>query len=221
MLKLVLCQHPDLCNSAQRLRGDGCPAEVQSYEGGFLLHQQPPQVPKRQQSWRVLDGPHRAPSIRVKLKSNMAASQREPTETRRASGQPVEGEVRQVTEVRQVQLFQTTQCWPHLEADYDCSHFYDTIKKIKIFFKFLVWIVQIVYCPSPPTCCLCSSLERNAPDMKRLSRPLRSNLRREESRGSRASREASVMLLPGRARLSSLGPRQRPTWGGSNTKQEG
>lgn len=63
------------------------------------------------------------------------------------------------------------------------------------------------------TCCLCSSLDRNAPDMKRVSRPLRSSLRSDVRRGSRASREASVMLLPGRARLSTLEPRHSPTWG--------
>lgn len=62
------------------------------------------------------------------------------------------------------------------------------------------------------TCCLCSSLERKAPDMKRLSRPLRSSLRREVRRGRRASREASVILLPGRAKLSNLEPKHRPTW---------
>lgn len=62
------------------------------------------------------------------------------------------------------------------------------------------------------TCCLCSSLERKAPDMKRLSRPLRSSLRREVRRGRSVSREASVMLLPGRDKLSNLEPRHRPTW---------
>lgn len=64
------------------------------------------------------------------------------------------------------------------------------------------------------TCCRCSSLDRNAPDMKRLSRPRRSSLRREVRRGRRVSRVASVILLEGRAKLSNLGPRQRPTWGG-------
>lgn len=56
-------------------------------------------------------------------------------------------------------------------------------------------------------------MERKAPDMKRLSRPPRSSRRREVRRGRRASREASVMLLPGSARLSSFGPRHTPTWG--------
>lgn len=69
------------------------------------------------------------------------------------------------------------------------------------------------------TCCLCSSLERKAPDMKRLSRPLRSSLRREVRRGRRASREASVILLPGRAKLSNLGPKHRPTWRGREDKK--
>lgn len=68
------------------------------------------------------------------------------------------------------------------------------------------------------TCCLCSSLERKAPDMKRLSRPVRSSLRRDVSRGRRASREASVILLPGRAKLSNLEPRHRPTWQGTDTQ---
>lgn len=74
------------------------------------------------------------------------------------------------------------------------------------------------------TCCLCSSLERKAPDMKRLSRPLRSSFRREVRRGRRASREASVILLPGRDKLSNLEPRHRPTWkrdnGGNHTGKE-
>ncbi|KAF3854490.1 hypothetical protein F7725_022545 [Dissostichus mawsoni] len=52
---------------------------------------------------------------------------------------------------------------------------------------------------------------RKAPDMKRLSRPLRSSLRREVRRGRRLSREASVILLPGRAKLSSLEPKHKPT----------
>lgn len=69
------------------------------------------------------------------------------------------------------------------------------------------------------TCCLCSSLERKAPDMKRLSRPVRSSLRREVRRGRRASREDSVILLPGRAKLSNLGPKHRPTWRGRKDKK--
>lgn len=56
--------------------------------------------------------------------------------------------------------------------------------------------------------------------MKRLSRPWRSSLRREVRRGSRASREASVILLPGRDKLSNLEPRLRPTWRGKD-KEEG
>lgn len=69
------------------------------------------------------------------------------------------------------------------------------------------------------TCCLCSSLERKAPDMKRLSRPRRSSRRREVRLGRRASREASVILLPGRAKLSNLEPKHRPTWRGRQTKR--
>lgn len=38
-------------------------------------------------------------------------------EARGAAGQPVEGEVRQVAQVRQVQLLQTGQSRPHLEED--------------------------------------------------------------------------------------------------------
>lgn len=48
--------------------------------------------------------------------------------------------------------------------------------------------------------------------MNRLSRPLRSSLRREVRQGRRASSDASVILLPGKARPSSLEPRHKPTW---------
>lgn len=69
------------------------------------------------------------------------------------------------------------------------------------------------------TCRLCSSLERKAPDMKRLSRPLRSSRRREVRWGRRASREASVMLLPGRAKLSNFEPKHRPTSNGRKQRE--
>ena len=67
---------------------------------------------------------------------------------------------------------------------------------------------------SAQTCSRCSSLDRKAPDMKRLSRPLRSRRRRLERRGSRASKEDSVRLAPGRDKPSRVGPSQWPTWGG-------
>lgn len=70
-----------------------------------------------------------------------------------------------------------------------------------------------------PAACDRSSLDRKAPDMKRLSRPLKSSLRRDVRRGSRASREASVILLPGSAKLSTLEPRDRPTLETNNRKR--
>lgn len=71
-----LLRYPDLRNSAKWLWGDGRSTEIQSYEGGLLLRQQPPQVPQWQQGGRILNSSHRAPSIRVELEGNVAASQR-------------------------------------------------------------------------------------------------------------------------------------------------
>ncbi len=61
------------------------------------------------------------------------------------------------------------------------------------------------------TCLRCSSLDKKAPDIKRLSSLLRSSLRRPVRWGRRPSREDSVTLLPGRAKLSKRGPRWSPT----------
>lgn len=47
----------------------------------------------------------------------MAASQREATEARGAASESIEGEVRQVAQVGQVQLLQTRQSWSNLEQD--------------------------------------------------------------------------------------------------------
>lgn len=57
------------------------------------------------------------------------------------------------------------------------------------------------------TCCRCSSWLRKAPDMKRLSRPLRSSLRRPGRHGSSFRSDDSIMQLRGSDRPSSRAPR--------------
>lgn len=57
------------------------------------------------------------------------------------------------------------------------------------------------------TCCRCSSWLRKAPDMKRLSRPLRSSLRRPVRHGSSFRSDDSIMQLRGSDRPSSRAPR--------------
>lgn len=107
----------DLRYRPERFRTDGGPAEVQGHQRGLLLRQQPPQVPQRQEGGGIFHAPRRAPSVRVELKGNVAAGQREAAEVRGATGEPVEREVREVAQVRKVQLFQAGQGRLHLEVE--------------------------------------------------------------------------------------------------------
>lgn len=113
--KLLQGQYPDLRNCAKWLWADGGSTEVQHYESRFLFCQQPPQVPQWQQSWRILNCSHRTPSIWIKFESDVATSQREAAELRGTASEPTECEVREVAQIRQIQLLQTRQSWPDLQ----------------------------------------------------------------------------------------------------------
>lgn len=106
----------DLRYRPKRFRADGGSAEVHGHQRGLLLRQQPPEVPQRQEGGGIFHAARRAPSIRVKLKGNVAAGQREAAEVRGATGEPVEREVGEVAQVGQVQLFQAGQGRLHLEV---------------------------------------------------------------------------------------------------------